>query len=155
VQSRSGAASYDHVVLACHSDQACRLLVDADADERGVIGKVSYQPNRAWLHTDDRLMPASRRVWSSWNYMSEGGSDPAVSVTYLLNKLQPLPFSTPVFVSLNPAVEPRAEFVLGQFDYTHSMQVRSRRNSDWEEFRGDAASGLPGPGRATASTKMA
>ena len=121
VHSRSGAASYDHVVLACHSDQARRLLVDADADERGVIGKVSYQPNRAWLHTDDRLMPASRRVWSSWNYMSEGGSDPAVSVTYLLNKLQPLPFSTPVFVSLNPPVEPRTEFVLGEFDYTHPV----------------------------------
>jgi predicted NAD/FAD-binding protein len=121
VRSRSGAASYDHVVLACHSDQARRLLIDADADERGVIGNVSYQPNRAWLHTDDRLMPASRRVWSSWNYMSEGGSDPAVSVTYLLNKLQPLPFSTPVFVSLNPVVEPRAELVLGEFDYSHPV----------------------------------
>jgi uncharacterized protein len=121
VRSRSGAASYDHVVLACHSDQARRLLIDADADERGVIGNVSYQPNRAWLHTDDRLMPASRRVWSSWNYMSGGGSDPAVSVTYLLNKLQPLPFTTPVFVSLNPEVEPRAELVLGEFDYTHPV----------------------------------
>lgn len=121
VRSRSGAAMYDHVVLACHSDQARRLLVDADADERGVIGNVGYQPNRALLHTDDRLMPASRRVWSSWNYLSAGGNDPAVSVTYLLNKLQPLPFSTPVFISLNPAVEPRDEFVLGEFEYMHPV----------------------------------
>jgi len=121
VRSRSGSALYDHVVLACHSDQAHRLLVDAEPLERSVVGSVQYQPNRALLHTDARLMPESRRVWSSWNYMSDGGADPQVSVTYLLNKLQPLPFSTPLFVSLNPTIEPRAETVIAEFDYTHPV----------------------------------
>jgi len=121
VRSRAGSALYDHVVLACHSDQAHRLLVDAEPLERSVVGSVQYQPNRALLHTDVRLMPESRRVWSSWNYMSDGGAEPQVSVTYLLNKLQPLPFSTPLFVSLNPTVEPRAETVIAEFDYTHPV----------------------------------
>jgi uncharacterized protein len=108
VRSRSGSALFDHVVMACHSDQAQRLLVDADSSERGVIGNVGYQPNRAVLHTDARLMPALRRVWSSWNYISDGAPTPSVSVTYLLNKLQPLPFKTPLLLSLNPTTEPQA-----------------------------------------------
>ncbi len=121
VRSRSGVARYDQVVLACHSDQAATLLADADATERSVLGAVGYQPNRAWLHTDTRLMPIERRVWSSWNYLSAGGNEPAVSVTYLLNRLQPLPFSTPLLLSLNPLVEPRAETVLGRFDTSHPV----------------------------------
>ncbi len=121
VRSRSGSALFDHVVLACHSDQAQRLLVDADSSERGVISNVGYQNNRAVLHTDARLMPALRRVWSSWNYISDGAPTPSVSVTYLLNKLQPLPFKTPLLLSLNPTTVPQAHTVIGEFNYTHPV----------------------------------
>jgi len=121
VHSRSGTALYDHVVLACHSDQSCRLLAGADGSARQLVGNVKYQPNRALLHTDRRLMPRSEKVWSSWNYLSEGGEEPDVSVTYLLNRLQPLPFRTPVLLSLNPTTEPRAGTVLAEFDYTHPV----------------------------------
>jgi predicted NAD/FAD-binding protein len=121
VASRRGVEYYEHVVLACHSNQAARLLADADADERNVIGRVGYQSNRAVLHTDARLMPKLRNVWSSWNYMSGGGADPRVSVSYWLNRLQPLPVSTPVFLSLNPLLEPRGETMLGEFDYSHPV----------------------------------
>lgn len=121
VASRRGVEHYEHVVFACHSDQAARLLTDADADERSVIGRVGYQSNRAVLHTDTRLMPKLRSVWSSWNYMSDGGAEPVVSVSYWLNRLQPLPFSTPIFLSLNPLLEPRTESMLGEFDYTHPV----------------------------------
>jgi predicted NAD/FAD-binding protein len=123
VASRHGAALYDHVVLACHSDQARRLLRDADADERAVLSAVGYQPNRALLHTDTRLMPADRKVWSAWNYLSDGAADGAtrVSVTYLLNRLQPLPFTTPLFVSLNPLREPDPASVIAGFDYAHPV----------------------------------
>ncbi len=95
--------------------------MDADPLERSVIGNVKFQPNRALLHTDARLMPQSRRVWSAWNYMSDGNAEPQVSVTYLLNKLQPLPFSTPLFISLNPTIEPRADTIMAAFDYTHPV----------------------------------
>jgi predicted NAD/FAD-binding protein len=121
VRSRSGSALYDHVVLACHSPQALRLLFDADAAERAVLGAVGYQTNRALLHTDRRLMPKLERVWSSWNYLSDGAPTPSVSVTYLLNKLQPLPLTEPVFVSLNPTIEPRAEHLIAAFDYEHPV----------------------------------
>ncbi len=82
---------------------------------------VKYQPNRAVLHTDAALMPRLRKVWSSWNYMSDGGAEPNVSVTYLLNKLQPLPFATPVLLTLNPVTEPHPDTVIAEFDYAHPI----------------------------------
>ena len=125
VRSRSGTELFDHVVLASHSDQSRRLLTDAEAGERDVLARVGYQPNRAILHTDPRLMPASRKVWSAWNYLSTDGAAPDVAVTYLLNKLQPLPFRSPVFVSLNPLIEPRPESVIAEFDYAHPVFDRA------------------------------
>ncbi|MDQ3188397.1 MAG: FAD-dependent oxidoreductase [Pseudomonadota bacterium] len=124
VESRTGTERFDHVVLACHSDQSLSILKDADNKERSVIGEIRYQPNRAWLHTDVNLMPESRKVWSSWNYLSESednAAGPAVSVTYLLNKLQPLPFNTPLLLSLNPRTEPRAAMTIAQIEYSHPI----------------------------------
>jgi uncharacterized protein len=121
VRTAAGVEHFDQVVLASHSDQSLRLLTDADADERSILSGVRYQPNRALLHTDPRLMPASRKCWSSWNYLSTGGAEPEVAVTYLLNKLQPLPFTSPVFVSLNPLIEPHAGSVIAEFDYAHPV----------------------------------
>jgi predicted NAD/FAD-binding protein len=131
VTSTQGTERFDHVVLACHSDQSLRLLVDADAMEQRLLGACRYQPNRALLHTDTRLLPRARRVWSAWNYLSDTASDAPgergapgaarVSVTYLLNRLQPLPVSTPLMVSLNPLREPHPGTVFAEFDYAHPV----------------------------------
>ena len=51
VKSRHASERYDHVVLACHSDQSLAVLSDADASERAILEAVKYQPNRAVLHT--------------------------------------------------------------------------------------------------------
>lgn len=45
-------ASYDHVVVARHADQALRLLEDAAPDEKEVIGMFRYSRNTTLLHTD-------------------------------------------------------------------------------------------------------
>jgi predicted NAD/FAD-binding protein len=125
-----GRETFDHVVLACHSDQSLSMLLDASDDERAVLGAVPYQPNRAWLHTDVALMPKRRRAWAAWNYLSAGRFDAAggagpdgtsVAVTYWLNRLQPLPFAEPVLVTLNPLREPREETVIGAYDYAHPV----------------------------------
>ena len=118
---------FDEVVLACHSDQALALLGRAaSAAERRILGAIRYQPNRAVLHTDASLLPRDERVWSAWNYMAgsgQGGNhgERPVSVSYLINQLQPLPFSTPVIVSLNPHVEPDPAKVIGDWDYDHPL----------------------------------
>ena len=109
-------------MLASHSDQSLALLQDPSDDEREVLGAVRYQPNRALLHTDTGLMPARRRAWAAWNYLSDGRpGNPAVSVTYWLNRLQPLPFTTPVFISLNPLREPDAGSLIREIAYAHPI----------------------------------
>ena len=44
-----------------------------------------------------------------------------MSVTYLLNKLQPLPFGTPLMLTLNPVAEPHPDKVLAEFQYGHPV----------------------------------
>lgn len=124
VSHAGGTDRYDQVVLACHSDQAHRILgTTASAGQREVLSAIRYQPNRALLHTDPALLPRERKLWSAWNYFSgkgEPGKQP-VGVSYLINKLQPLPFDTPVVVTLNPAREPDPARVLAEFDYAHPI----------------------------------
>ncbi|MCK6394294.1 FAD-dependent oxidoreductase [Zoogloea sp.] len=124
LHTRSGVERFDEVVFACHSDQTLALLgSDASEAERAVLGAVKYQHNDAWLHTDTRLLPRRPGVWSAWNYLSGHGApgERPVSVSYLLNRLQPLPVSTPVVLSLNPLVEPAADTVLGRYGYAHPV----------------------------------
>lgn len=123
IDSTRGTEYFDHVVLACHSDQALALLADPSHDESAVLGAIGYAPNHAVLHTDTSLLPA-QRAWSAWNYESrtgELGGEPQLCVHYLINKLQPLPFKTPVIVSLNPVREPRRDTVVRKFAYSHPV----------------------------------
>lgn len=124
VSHRHGSEIFDQVVLACHSDQALALLGFTASDgQRDVLSAIGYQPNRAVLHTDPALLPRDRKLWSAWNYFAGSGQpgQQPVGVSYLINKLQPLPFATPVVVTLNPAREPDPAHVIAEFDYAHPI----------------------------------
>lgn len=116
---------FDAVVMACHTDQALRLLGgEASANEREVLGAIRYQANRAVLHTDARVLPENRRAWAAWNYersASASRESAQVCLHYLLNMLQPLPVQQPVVVSLNPQREIEDRFVVGAWDYDHPV----------------------------------
>ncbi|BBU31907.1 amine oxidase [Burkholderia sp. THE68] len=122
----AGRERFDAVVLATHAPTSLRLLDDASPDERALLGAVRYQRNLAVLHTDCALLPRRRRVWSAWNYigarsgLARGQAVP-VCVSYLLNQLQPLPFTTPVVVTLNPVDEPAPGTQLGRYEYEHPL----------------------------------
>ncbi|RME89842.1 MAG: FAD-dependent oxidoreductase [Verrucomicrobia bacterium] len=116
-----GLESFDDVVLACHADAALRLLADADREERTVLGAFRFQTNRALLHADPRLMPRRRSVWSAWNYLVGRDPDGGASVTYWMNRLQALPEDDPLFVTLNPTVEPLAELVYDETTFRHPV----------------------------------
>ncbi|KPK08525.1 MAG: NADH-ubiquinone oxidoreductase subunit 6 [Betaproteobacteria bacterium SG8_39] len=139
-----GSERFDALVLGCHSDQALQILgVQASGAERALLEAIPYQPNRAVLHTDAALLPRNRRLWSAWNYSAgaDGPDGRAVGVHYLINKLQPLPFSAPVVVSLNPHREPAPEAVIAEFDYAHP--VFDARSADAQA----ALAGLQGVNR--------
>jgi uncharacterized protein len=125
VHTAQGVECYDQVVLACHSDQALALLGEqASEQEQQVLGAIRYHANRAVLHTDTSLMPRDPKAWAAWNYerAALNAQQPdAVCLHYWLNRLQPLPWRTPLMVSLNPLREPRAATVLQTFDYAHPV----------------------------------
>jgi predicted NAD/FAD-binding protein len=124
VTHTGGSEHFDQVVMACHSDQAQAILGYTASDaQREVLAAIRYQPNRAILHTDRALLPRDEKLWSAWNYFAGSGEpgEQPVGVSYLINKLQPLPFKTPVVVTLNPAREPDPAKVLAEFDYAHPI----------------------------------
>jgi predicted NAD/FAD-binding protein len=123
----AGAESFSRVVFACHSDQALKILADASPAEHAVLSRIGYQMNHAVLHTDTSLLPRSREAWSAWNYVAgtSGVQGRPVSVSYLINRLQPLPFLEPVLVTLNPTHEPACDSVIKRFDYAHPVFDRA------------------------------
>jgi predicted NAD/FAD-binding protein len=124
VATDAGTEHYDEVVFACHTDQALALLADADGVERALLGAVRYQPNVAVLHTDASVLPRRRLAWAAWNYerAADAGTEQArVCLHYLINRLQPLPWSRPVIVSLNPVRPIDEQQVHGRFEVAHPV----------------------------------
>jgi predicted NAD/FAD-binding protein len=124
VATDHGSEHYDEVVLACHSDQSLALLADPSDEERALLGAIRYQPNRAVLHTDASVLPKRRLAWAAWNYERAADTareQSAVCLHYLINRLQPLPWDTPVIVSLNPGRAIAGESIIGKYHYSHPV----------------------------------
>jgi predicted NAD/FAD-binding protein len=114
--------TFDHVVVATHSDQALRLLGAGATDtERSVLGAIPYQRNEAILHTDIALLPRRRRAWASWNYHLLSEPTGQVAVTYHLNRLQALTAREQFCVTLNrtEAIDPTT--IIRKIDYAHPV----------------------------------
>ena len=111
---------FDQVVVATHADQALKMLADPSGEERRLLGAFNYSVNETVLHSDTRLMPQRRRVWSSWNYMTRDDGDARrLAVTYWMNRLQGIESERPMFVTLNPHREIEGSAILKQMSYSH------------------------------------
>lgn len=123
VTTDGGPEPFDAVVFATHAPQTLHILKDAGNAQRDVLSAMRYQANKAVLHIDVAQMPQRRKAWSAWNYLSGPVVDEQapVCVSYWLNQLQNLPFTTPVMVTLNPftRIDPRK--IIAQFDYEHPV----------------------------------
>ena len=113
---------FDDVVIATHADRALALLERPSDDERRLLAAFRYSRNEAVLHSDPDLMPRRRAAWASWNYLSDAREgDRALSVTYWMNRLQPLGSSPELFVTLNPLREPDPARVHARIAYDHPL----------------------------------
>lgn len=129
---------FDEVIFACHSDQALALLNDATDNERQVLERIKYCPNDVVLHTDETLLPKSRRAWASWNYLlredNTAEKQPS-SVTYNMNILQGLQCDKTVCVTLNNTAAIDPDEIIQRFRYDHpqysvdSLKARAQRAS--------------------------
>lgn len=121
VASRYGLERFDRVVLAVHSEQALRLLVDPSGLERALLRSIAYQENEVVLHTDVSLLPRSARARASWNYRIPQQERARVLVTYDMNRLQGITSKAQYLVTLNDEgrIDPRDE--IARFTYHHPV----------------------------------
>jgi predicted NAD/FAD-binding protein len=122
VQLDHGAVeSFDHVVLAVHSDQALALLSDPTPAEQEILGAIPYQENLTMLHTDTRILPERRRIWSSWNYLIPKEERTKPVITYDMNILQTLQAPEEFCVTLNRPEGIAPERIIGTYSYHHPV----------------------------------
>ena len=122
-----GAELFDHVIFACHSDQALALLgAGATPLEREVLGCFPYRQNDAVLHTDASVLPRRRRAWACWNYRLAAEVADSAAVTYNMNMLQTLDSPHTYCVSLNESGIQEGS-VIRRIPYHHPVFQAGRR----------------------------
>jgi uncharacterized protein len=112
--------TYDHVIMATHSDQALRLLSDPTDAEHEILSAITYRPNTATLHNDVNMLPRRMRAQASWNWRH----DPCVNaptLTYDLSRLQGLNTMTPLCLTLNQPEAIKPECVIDTTTYWHPV----------------------------------
>ena len=133
VCSAAGVEHFDQLVLACHSDQALRLLGDANEREHSILGAMTYQANDTVLHTDASVLPRRRKAWAAWNAWLPRDPAAPCTVSYCMNLLQGIASPEPFVVTLNrnEAIDPAK--VLARMRYHHpvytqaSVQAQARK----------------------------
>ncbi|MBM3737223.1 MAG: FAD-dependent oxidoreductase [Acidobacteria bacterium] len=116
---------FDHLILACHADQALRLLHDPTPVEIELLRAFPYEENATVLHTDVSVLPRERRAWACWNYRLSPQAEKRASVTYNMNLLQGLTSKHTFCVSLNETgINP--ESVIRRITYHHPVFLPGR-----------------------------
>ncbi|KAG6898399.1 hypothetical protein C0992_004110 [Termitomyces sp. T32_za158] len=119
--------TYDHVILACHSDDAIRILRKGEGIEDGqgitleeekILGAFQWNRNDVVLHSDVRLMPSLGRTKTNSEEVAF-----FYRRTYGMNDLQHIPESKygPVLVTLNAPFEPHKHLIAGRWKYDHPV----------------------------------
>ena len=117
---KNESEEFDHIVFACHSDQALKILGENATDsEREILSAFPYQANVATLHTQDSLLPKNKRAWACWNYHIPTQATESATVTYNMNMLQSLDASKVFCVTLNDQGNILPENVIRTFNYSH------------------------------------
>jgi len=116
-------AIFDKVIFASHGDQTLACLKNPTALEKELLSCFNYQYNKATIHTDESIMPKTKKVWSSWNYRivnKNGKLEP--TTIYWMNSLQGVSDKVNYFVSINAeegSVDPAK--IIREFDYEHPL----------------------------------
>jgi predicted NAD/FAD-binding protein len=131
LRTARGEERFDHVFIACHADQALRLLEDPTPAERAVLGAFPFQENEAVLHTDERLLPRTLRARAAWNYhLMDGLLDTRdnfmrdrAALTYDMNLLQSLDAPVRFLVTLNRSADIDPARVIRTIAYHHPVYL--------------------------------
>ncbi|MCX7561139.1 FAD-dependent oxidoreductase [Sulfitobacter sp. F26204] len=115
-------ACFDHVIFACHADQALGVLARPTFQEQATLSAIRFQHNQMVLHCDANQMPQRKAAWSSWVYKADTTRpEPVIGVTYWMNRLQNIAQDDPLFVSLNPSETVPEHLIYDQKLFRHPV----------------------------------
>ncbi len=139
VDTKDGTEEFDHVIFACHSDQALGCLEDASVQEQEILAAIPYSKNEVVLHTDISVLPRTRRCWSSWN-VSLGAENEIPCLSYNMNILQGIESDTTFCVTLNQTEMINPDRIIGVYHYDHPIFSAKgvAAQSRWDEINGTA-----------------
>lgn len=114
---------FDKVIFASHADQTLAMLESPTEEEKRLLSPFKYEKNKATVHTDENIMPKTKKTWSSWNYRIEERNGKQIPTTiYWMNSLQGVSEKKNYFVSINAmpgTVDPKK--IIREIDYEHPL----------------------------------
>ncbi len=116
-------AIFDKVICASHGDQTLSFLSEPSSLEKELLSPFKYEKNIATVHTDENVMPKTKRTWSSWNYRIEERNGKLMPATiYWMNSLQGVSKKKNYFVSIN-ALEGTVDKgkIIKEIEYEHPL----------------------------------
>jgi predicted NAD/FAD-binding protein len=113
--------TFDEVILACHANQALKLVDNLYPKEEEILSPFKYEINTTTLHTDNSVLPSNKAIWASWNYRIPVNDERKVMITYYMNKLQNIDSNRTYCVSLNLNSKINRKKIIKEFKYEHPI----------------------------------
>jgi hypothetical protein len=117
---KGGIYKFDHVVFACHSDQAFHILNDPSNDEKYALESIPYKENKAVLHCDQAFMPQRKKCWSRM-YCSMATHKSRIFLSTMDESTQNIDEKLPLFLTLNPSHEIEEKLVFDKHTFSHPI----------------------------------
>jgi predicted NAD/FAD-binding protein len=135
VETASGTETFDAAVVATHADDALRVVESPSERARDLLGRVSYAPSTAVVHTDASILPPDRDRWQSWNYgrVSRDGRI-GTYVVWWMNHLQGFEASRDYFLTLDCPLPIREDAIVREIPYTHPVVTVAVRDMQQEVY---------------------
>lgn len=110
---------FDKVIFATHAPLTSKILHTSSSEVRRILNSFKTEANSAFLHRDNSLMPRSKKCWASWNVQArmQNPDLQKVSLTYYLNRLQPLKTKSNILLTLNPIAQPDNKLLQAEYDH--------------------------------------
>lgn len=131
VTSSKGTDVFDKVVFATHAPVTLKILKNLSPQERDILKAFRYEDNTTVLHQNSASMPKTPICWAAWNVLASNTEteEQKISLTYYINKLQPLRTKENVFLTLNSPNnlgKPIREFLYHHPQFTQTA-IRAQR----------------------------
>lgn len=113
--------NFDYVVFATHADEILPILENPTPKQENLLSPFSYQENLALLHSDESVMPKTKRAWASWNYIITNEKTQETYTVYYMNKLQNVSKKQNYFININGESYVNPKKVIKKIIYHHPV----------------------------------